>query len=353
MPRGARLVLAAAALPAWLCAAASARATALVSNVAPKVDSQTGQVLDIHDGTTLRVGERFFWFGASYGGCVEPAGPNGCAGAKVGSCGFQLNHTVSLATSTDLVTWTLAPAPVLPVSARPPGILFSPWVARSASTGLYVLWVNILPVVNDTFSFDAAYYAVFTSPNPEGPYALANANVTGLAYTRLPDAASVFVDAGTGAGYLAFTHEDSHINNVQELTPDLIRPKPGGALSPQIGGGNNEGIAMFQRGGLYYVVYGQCSCFGGAGSNVEVHVATTPAGVYNRTGDIMPTSAWRAQTGSIWWTGADWVLQGDRWQSAPDRIKAHDFSYLSRVQFTADGGVVPVTAFEGTVEIAY
>ena len=372
-------------LPLLLLVAASlaplsGAAQSVVSNTAPKVDAATGAILDVHDGNTLRIGDTFYWFGASYQECTEPPGNGGCDGARVGSCGFNLNHTVSLATSTDLVSWSLVGV-VLPVESRPPGILFSPWVARSASTGLYVLWVNILPVLNGQFSFDAAYYSVYTSATPEGPFVIANKNVTGIAYTRLPDAASVFVDDDAGgSAFLAFTHEDNHVNTVQELTPDLLGPKPGGAVSPQIGGTNNEGALIFKRDGLYYVAFGQCCCFCGEGSNVEVHVATSPAGVYNKTGDLvsqrgalppthtraraharspaaratqMPSSSWSAQTGSVWFTGVDYVLQGDRWQSAPDRVKAHDFSYLTPIRFAADGGVVPVTAFEDNVTIAY
>ena len=348
----AAVLAAAVLLLAPLASGSAARAVATVNNTAPKVDAATGAVLDIHDGNTVRVGATFYWFGASYGACTEPPGADGCGGAAVGSCGFGTNHTVSLATSADLVTWSLVGV-VLPVESRPPGILFSPWVARSAATGLWVLWVNILPVKDGGFSFDAAYYATFTADSPAGPFAIANRNVTGLAYTELPDAASVFVDDADGAGYIAFTHEDSHINHVQELTPDLLGPKPGGRVSPQIGGTNNEGALMFKREGLYYVAFGQCCCFCGGGANVEVHVATSPTGAYNRTGDIMPSRAWSAQTGSVWFTGVDYVLQGDRWQSAPDRLKAHDFSYMSKVVFTPDGGVASVGAFEDEVEIAY
>lgn len=194
----------------------------------------------------------------------------------MGACGFNLNHTVSLATSTDLVSWTLVGS-VLPDANRPPGILFSPWVARSASTGLYVLWYNMLPTPGGQGDFDAAYYAVATSASPRGPFATVRVNVTGLAFTRLPDAPAIFVD-DDGAGYVAFTHEDTHINNVQALTPDLLGPLPGGGVSAQIGGPNNEGVLMFKRAGLYYVMFGQVgvgsgAAARGAGARVPPHHA--------------------------------------------------------------------------------
>jgi hypothetical protein len=43
------------------------------------------------------------------------------------------------------------------------------------------------------------------------------------------------------------------------VTPDLLGPLPAGGVSPQIGAGNNEGILMFKRDGLYYVMFGQVS----------------------------------------------------------------------------------------------
>jgi hypothetical protein len=328
----------------------SMQSSSVVSNILPKVDTISNQILDIHDGNTLLIDNVFYWFGASYGYCQEMA--SGCESIQVGSCGFNLNHTVSLATSTDLVSWTLV-GEILPLQNRPTGILFSPWVAKSASTGLYVLWVNILPVINGSGDFEKSFYSVYTSSTPTGPFVVANPNVTGLAYTALPDATSIFVD-DDGSGYVAFTHEDTHINNVQELTPDLLGPKIQGGVSPQIGNTNNEGILMFKRDALYYIMFGQCCCFCGEGTNVEVHVSTSPLGPYNLTGQLIPSgSVWHGQTGSVWFTGVDWVLQGDRWQSAPDHIKAHDFSYLSPIRFTEFGGIESVTAFETNVTISY
>ena len=269
---------------------------------------------------------------------------------QVGACGFNLNHTVNLATSKDLVTWTLVGS-VLDSTTRPTGIIFSPWVARSTSTGDYVLWYNVLPVVGGQGDFDAAYYAIATSRNPAGPFTTVRLNVTGLAYTRLPDAASIFVD-DDGAGYIAFTHEDTHINHVQQLTADLLGPLKGGNVSAQIGAQNNEGVTMFKRHGLYYVAFGQCCCFCGEGTNVEAWVAPSPLGPYTLAGTIT-TNTWQAQTGAIWSTGQDFVLYGDRWQSAPDHIKAHDFSYMSPVAFSANGSVIEQPKFQDFVVVTY
>jgi hypothetical protein len=330
-PNPALLCTAALLLLQLAAPAAALRGVSNVSNVAPRVDAASGAILDIHDGQTLRVDDTFWWFGASYGGCVEQAG--GCDSVDVGACGFNLNHSVSAAFSSDLLSWTFVPD-VLAVSARPPGIMFSPWVAYSPATSKFVMWFNMLPVEGGKGVFDAAYYAVATSDSPAGPFETVRVNVSGVAFDKLPDAASVFVD-DDGKAYLAFTHEDSHINNVQELTPDLLGPLPGGGVSAVIGAPGNEGILMFKREGLYYIGFGQCCCFCGSGTNVELFSAPAPLGPYSSLGNVIETAAWGAQTGTVFFTGKDYVLYGDRWQSAPDHIKAHDFSYMAPIQWGA------------------
>lgn len=332
-----RLVIAVAAC-AWVRASAASplRGSSTVSNVIPRVDAATGEILDLHDGVTLRVGGVFWWYGASYGGCTEQS--SGCASLDVGACGFQLNHTVSAAFSSDLVRWTLV-RDVLAPADRPAGILFSPWVAYSPATAMYVMWYNMLPVKDGVGVFDAAYYAVATAASPAGPFATVRVNVSGLAFDKLPDAASIFVD-DDGAGYIAFTHEDSHINNVQQLAPDLLGPLPGGQTSAVIGGPNNEGVLMFKRNGTYYVGFGECCCFCSAGSNVELYAASAPLGPYASVGNIIAPEAWGAQTGAVFFTGVDYVLYGDRWQSAPDRIKAHDFSYMAPLVWSGERPII-------------
>merc|ERR1719398_401809 len=97
-----RLTAMAVAVLFLLALSAAEAKVAQVSNVLPRKDAQ-GNILDIHDGNTLRIGDTFYWYGAGYGECAEMA--TGCANISVGNCGFGLNHTVNLAVSTDLVNW--------------------------------------------------------------------------------------------------------------------------------------------------------------------------------------------------------------------------------------------------------
>jgi hypothetical protein len=143
---------------------------------------------------------------------------------------------------------------------------------------------------------------------------------------------------------------------VQRLTRDLLGPTLPAEVSLQVGPGNNEGALMFKREGLYYVGYGACCCFCGGGTNVQLWVATSPLGPYNNTGNLIPNgAAWGAQTGAIWFTGVDWVLFGDRWQSSPgpQRLKSEDFSYWTPVQFFANGTAQAQPVFQDTVNINF
>ena len=105
-----RLSLAACAFCLLWCPLLSSALRVNISNVDPHLDVN-GQQLDIHDGDTLYHDGVYYYYGSAYGLCHEFDGPNGCADTSVGSCGFNLNHNVSLFTSRDLKRWTPAPQP--------------------------------------------------------------------------------------------------------------------------------------------------------------------------------------------------------------------------------------------------
>ena len=113
------------------CLAASA-ATVSISNVVPRRSSD-GLIMDAHDGNVVVLNGTYYWFAAGYGECQEPPGPNGCVYGFKG-CGFFLNHSVNLFTSTDLVNWT-AHGNVLPEENRPEAVLFSPKALYHAASG--------------------------------------------------------------------------------------------------------------------------------------------------------------------------------------------------------------------------
>jgi len=50
-------------------------------------------------------------------------------------------------------------------------------------------------------------------------------------------------------------------------------------------------------------------------------------------------------------TGLQFLWQGDRWQSAPDGLKGHDFSYWGPLSFDAKGNVTGPLSFVDTFTI--
>ena len=79
--------------------------------------------------------------------CKEDPPPHsGCITMKPGSCGFRLDHNISLYTSPTLESgsWTLAAKNILPTQSRPVGIYAVPNVHYNHRTRSWVLWVNYL-----------------------------------------------------------------------------------------------------------------------------------------------------------------------------------------------------------------
>lgn len=91
-------------------------------------------------------------------------------------------------------------------------------------------------------------------------------------------------------------------------------------------------------------MFGECCCYCGEGSPVVSYVASSPLGPYTAQGTV--TSAIPAQQTNIapfnTPSGVEYMWVGDRWQSAPDHIKGHDFTYWGVLSFDEDGNVLPL-----------
>jgi len=323
-----------------------------ISNVKPRADV-SGVIMDIHDGNTLLLDDGlYYYYGASYGLCKEPSGSNGCADAGPGNCGFRMDHNVSLFTSPDLSTWTfrghiweMAKSPIN-------GILFCPKVIYNPKTTMFVMWFNWITPDAD---FSGSWYAAATSSSPLGPFTLVNSNISSLAFTNTGDF-NLYLD-DDGQGYVIYTAHITHFSvthrmSVERLSSDFTGTVGATGNSGFFGNSFVEAPAFFKRQETYYAVFGTCCCYCQSGSPVYIYTATNPLGPYiqqNNLGGAIPSQ----QTNVLPVTtpnGTEYLWQGDRWQSAPDGIKGHDFSYWGPLQFDKDGNVAPL-AFQNQFTI--
>jgi len=164
---------------------------------------------------------------------------------------------------------------------------------------------------------------------------------------------SLFAD-DDGTAYIIYTAHISgfpttHQMSVEQLSDDYLTTLGLSHNSGFFGDSFVEAPAMFKRNGIYYAVFGPCCCYCGQGSPVYIHTASHPLGPYttkNSLGSNIPAQqtnilTYLSKTGST--VENQYIWQGDRWQSAPDGLKGHDFTYFGPLSFDAQGGVAALT----------
>ncbi len=146
-----------------------------IDNTQPRLDT-FGNIVNAHDGTYRKFGEYYYYHGAQYGECKEPAG-YGCDQTP-DHCGFETNHNISIWRTKDLSSgsWEFRGQAIQ--CAEMPGcqVLYRPHLVFNPITSLYVLFWNYVAPAG------YAGYAVATAPSPEGPFTLRNPqmNITRL-----------------------------------------------------------------------------------------------------------------------------------------------------------------------------
>eukprot|EP00051_Salpingoeca_urceolata_P027193 m.480382 g.480382 ORF g.480382 m.480382 type:complete len:366 (+) comp21810_c0_seq1:160-1257(+) len=338
-------------------ALACASATSVTINNTKLHHDVNGAIMDAHDGNIIQFTPKgpFYFYAMSYGDCHEA--DRGCGGhGGDPKCGFRTNHNVSVWSSPTLAdgTWTYLGS-ALPVDKRPEAIYYRPKIKFNSATKKYVLWTNAVPASGFSGSFDV----VATSDTPQGPFEVQNANAT-LNHPA-PGDFDLFVDDDNTA-YLIYTVvTEGHRMTIEKLAPDWLTSTH--ETSGFIGASFVESPALFKRKGIYYALFGHCCCFCQAGSGIGVYTSSSPLGPYSAgynigcdyngtkgpfgcgvDGGFAITQAqqncvFQVQTSG----GAEWLWTGDRWQSAADKIKAHDFQYWTPLMFN-DSATVPTIA---------
>jgi len=225
-----------------------------------------------------------------------------------------------------------------------PGILFCPKVIYNAVQNNYVLWFNW---IDAKAGFTASYYASAISDTPYGPFKILNQNIQmGSSNTGDFD---LFVD-DDGKAFVIYTSHITdaaitHVMSVELLAPDYLSSMGIQHNSGYFGSAGVEAPALFKRGSTYYAVFGACCCYCASGSPVTVHTASNPLGPWqtlNNLGGSIPaqqTSVLKYKSDK----GDQFMWFGDRWQSAPDGLKGHDFTYMGALQFDNQGNIAPLT----------
>jgi beta-xylosidase len=229
-------------------------------------------------------------------------------------------------------------------SMKNQGILSCPKVLLNPKTKKWVMWFNYLPATAHGFS--ESFYAVAVSDTAQGPFQVVNDNVTTLAWSDTGDL-NLFQD-DNGDGYIIYTshiegYNPTHLMSVEKLADDYLSSLGKQFNSGFFGQSVVEAPAMFKRNGVYYALFGSCCCNCQEGSGVIVYTSSSPLGPYQtknylgNEGHAQQFNILKYQTSES--EGYGYLWQGDKWQSSPDGIKGHDFTYWTPMHFDQDGNV--------------
>ena len=130
---------------------------------------------------------------------------------------------------------------------------------------------------------------------------------------------------------------------------DTIKEYSSGQITPS----GNEAPILFERNGIYYLLFGHICCFCQQGSGAQVWTANHPLGPWFDSGvDINPNHfitgrEIKAQCNYVLRiehnSKIDYIYTGDLWSSAPDNLKSHDIQYWSPpLQFDKFGNILPM-----------
>ena len=107
----------------------------------------------------------------------------------------------------------------------------------------------------------------------------------------------------------------------------------------------NEAPALFKRRDFWYALVSENCCYCKEGAKVHAYAGKSPLGPYDYLGEIangtnpfggsIATASQQTNVFPVALTSGEtvFVWQGDRWQSAPDKLKSHDFTYWYPLQF--------------------
>lgn len=255
----------------WISSAANIRST--ISNANPRLTS-SGDVVDAHSGNIVGpINGTYYLYGEWYGkGNFAVVGATDLPKLAVYS---SPNLTSGSWTFHGLLHnntnpgWSGSPA----WPWHPHGAWYSPWAVYVEARKKIVLWFS-------AFQSECCVAQWGVAESDDGIH------FTLISMTRTPslnasvDGSALFVD-DDGTGYVAYTAVDAkgmhdHIVAIDRLAPDMLTSTGERvALFPDY---FVEGVMLFKRKGVYYVLYGSCCCACRQGSGVVVYMAPAITG---------------------------------------------------------------------------
>jgi Glycosyl hydrolases family 43 len=229
-----------------------------------------GEAVDAHDGMIAVFNGTYYLYGTAYDCGYR------WQGGGTPFCGFKVYS------SSDLVHWVdrgfLFDATTSTWQTRCNGNTygcFRPHVVYNASTGRYVLWVNVYD--------NSVGYRVFTATAPTGPFT--EQAVPTLAVNNTAPAGgvnngdhTVFVD-DDGTAYLAYTDWRSSGDVVVEKLDSSYLSGTG--QYTRLHQTATEAPAVFKRNGTYYLTYSDPNCGYCGGTGTSYKTASSPIGTWS------------------------------------------------------------------------
>lgn len=314
-----------------------------VSNVKPRRDVD-GKILDAHDGCLKKYGDLYYLYGTSYGS----------------SDGWGKENRMVCYSSPDLVRWTFH-GDLIPGFKHQTA--WTPKVLYNARSRQYVLVVSYGPLTGDPWQIGpykgrAWQILAATADHPQGPYVIRTPALQLSQGPGVMGCPGVFLD-DDGAGYIIYPKVADlggplkHAIAIDRLSDDFLTStkQTSGVLADHC-----EGCLLFKRQGVYYAMFDYTSAFGPLGTGVRVYTARKPLGPYDYLGNINRKGGPRLPSDSKndpiikmqlndvaeipTDRGLQYVLLGDRWQTAPDGVKGHDFQYWTPLEFNSSGDIL-------------
>tara|TARA_R110002051_G_scaffold63132_5_gene114955 strand:- start:70144 stop:71535 length:1392 start_codon:yes stop_codon:yes gene_type:complete len=227
-----------------------------VNNTTPRLDNE-GNIVDAHDGRMAKFGDRYYWYGTSYGN----------------TNGFTTANNYVCYSSTDLKNWKKE-GRLLP--NQPEGVYYRPHVIYNKKTKNYVLWYNWYPKLWD------GKFGVATSKNPEGPFKIKNSDVKMFRSDVGLGDFGLFIDDDETA-YISYNTIQNHQVSIEKLQDDYLSStmENGGIIAEHM-----EAGSQFKRNGKYYLLTDYTCCFCNYGSGARVYISDKPMTDFVFTGNI-------------------------------------------------------------------